>query len=295
MQGNLVHHNRNKRAEYQQHLLTLRFQDKSLEKKYLVTRWRETILTNRRYSAFLVLNSAILIIYEHFWKFNDISIVMYRCLFHLLPLLVFMFINYFIFFKMHQELSKKAIRVAWLYSAVREKVVNRYRLIQILLMLILISTVSIYFYLTTGTIDAPFETVLMIVYLQISITTRIGTSYFILASSLFVIQTLAITFYRPDASNYIVAILFSGINAILFIRLTAIKRRKLFIFESSEQSGLFSQLDSSVKSIETISNDYRQSMSSSQRYFGNTTTHSSVSTNDERYNFLENVLSLYSE
>eukprot|EP00834_Sanchytrium_tribonematis_P001436 NODE_35_length_36362_cov_0.944434.p12 type:complete len:329 gc:universal NODE_35_length_36362_cov_0.944434:2594-3580(+) len=300
MQGNLGGQNKSVRSEYKQHLLSLKFKDKSLEKKYLATRWRETILTNRRYSAFLVLNAAISIIYEHFWKFNDTTVLMYRCLFHGLPLIVLMAAIYFINHTKEQELSKKSIRVAWLYSAVREKVVNYYRITQVGLLLVFLSILSVYIHLTTSQKDAPFESVLMLVYLQFCVSTRFGTSYFLFGTAVLLIQSVAVSFFRPDVSNYVVGILFSAVNAMIFIRLTALKRRKLFMFESSEQHGLFTQLDTQVKSIETLSTEYRQSYASSNLSKGNLKTSSNTnstlsSSSGTSYKFMENVLSLYSE
>ena len=296
MQGNLGQHaSRVFRSEYKQHLLSLKFKDKSLEKKYVVTRWRETVLTCRKFSAFLVLNAAIIIIYEYFWKFNDLNIVMYRCLFHLLPQVVLVLVFYYTSYSMSEELSKRAVRVAWLYSAVREKVVNRYRLTQVFILLVFLSSISVYLYLTPVGIDAPFETVLMLIYLQLCTSTRIGTSYFILGTSILLVQSLALSFIRPDASNYVVSIIFTFINALLYIRLTTIKRRKLFIFESSEQNGLFTQLDGQGKSIETISMEYRQGFSTLKRKDIVNLSSSNSSSSDSSYNFLENVLSLYSD
>ena len=297
MQGNLGS-GRSQLTEYKQSLLSLRFKDKSLEKKYMVTRWRETVLTCRKYSAFLVLNAALIIIYEHFWKFRDDNLVLYRCIFHLIPVVILTIVSYVITSRMEEELSKKAVRVAWLYSAVREKVVNRYRLCQVGILLVFLSANSIYIYLSTTKYDAPFETTLMLVYLQICVSTRIGTSYFIFGTCALLIQSLAVSFIRPDASNYVISILFTAVNCLLFIRLTAIKRRKLFIYESSEQSGLFSQLDSQVKSIETISLEYRTSYSSTlKRGTGSLASDDQTGTSGSsgNYNFIENVLSMYSE
>jgi len=275
-------------------MITLKFVDKSLEKKYLCTRWRETVLTNRKYSAFLVLNALILIIYEHFWKYNDTNVLLYRCIFDLIPLTLLLVVTYAMVYKLGEELSKKSVRIAWLYSAVRERIVNQYRLWQVGISLVFLSCISIYIFLPTGIQDAPFETIIMLVYLQLSISTGIGTSYFLAVTLILLIESLAESFKRPDASNYIVSILFSFVNAFIFIRLTAIKRRKLFIFESSEQTGLFSQLDSQVKSIETLSLEYKHNLKTLKRS-GNSSSTDSSSRASENYKFVENVLSMYSD
>eukprot|EP00835_Amoeboradix_gromovi_P002798 NODE_166_length_16344_cov_0.418775.p4 type:complete len:295 gc:universal NODE_166_length_16344_cov_0.418775:9793-10677(+) len=290
MQGNLTVQNRQFRSEYTQHILTLQFLDKSLERKFTVTRWRYAITTNTKYSAFLVSNAVTLIIYEYMYKYSNTNLVLYQCLFHLLPVVILCMASHFITYRMQQELTKKSVKVAWLYAAVREQFIRRYRLMQLLILLVFVSSTSVYIYLKTGT-DAPYETNIMLLYLQLSVTTGIGTFYYLLGTMVILVQSFVCSFFRPDTSNYILAILFASINALLYVRLMVIKKRKLFIYESTEESGLFSQLDSQIKSIETISLEYRHTLS--------TLTKNTNSTDDSRssdsFNFLENMLSLYSD